>query len=294
MDKLFKYRAETSPIAWLYLLPALIFITVFSVVPLLRTFTMAFQSNRIFNPEFVGLDNLSYVIGDPKFHLAIGNTAMFAFVVVPVGMIISMLLALIIHDKVRGARFYETIFFIPYLTSIIAIGVVFRYLFNGDYGMINYLLGLLDIGPYNFLNNPKLNMLTLTIFGVWSSLAFNVIIMLSGLRSINPSFYSVAEMYGASKFDQFFKITLPALTPIITFLSITNFIGAFKVYSQVFALFNGKAGIGNRAMTAVFYIYNKFYVENRYGHGMAAAVLLFIFLLLFTIIQRAVLKRLAD
>lgn len=138
-----------------------------------------------------------------------------------------------------------------------------------------------------------MSMITLIIFGIWSGLAFNIIILLSGLRNIDDSYYKVADMFGATKRQQFFRITLPQMIPIITFLLMVNFINAFKVYAQVFSIFNGKAGIADSATTAVFYIFNKFYVENRYGQGMAAAVILFILILLFTLIQNRILKRIS-
>ena len=204
-----------------------------------------------------------------------------------------MFIAVTIYEKIRYKDFFETIFFIPYLTSIIAVGVVFRFLMNGEYGFINHLLSFINVGPINFLDSPSMSLTTLIIFGIWSSLAFNIIILLSGLRNVDQSYYKVADMFGATKIEQFFKITLPQMLPIITFLSIVNFISAFKVYAQVYAVFNGKAGIADSATTAVFYIFNKFYVENRYGQGMAAAVILFLLILLFTLIQNKVLKRIS-
>jgi multiple sugar transport system permease protein len=279
-----KYRAENSPQAWLFLLPALIVIGIFNVLPLIKTFIMSFQKGTLNNLTLNGFKNYEIVLKDPKFHTALGNTAIFAFVVVPVGLIISMFIAITI---------YETIFFIPYLTSVIAVGIVFRFLLNGEYGFINYILGLFNVGPINFLDDPNMSMITLVIFGIWSGLAFNIIILLSGLRNIDKSYYKVADMFGATKIEQFFRITLPQMIPIITFLLMVNFISAFKVYAQVFAIFNGKAGIADSATTAVFYIFNKFYVENRYGQGMAAAVILFGLILIFTLIQNRILKRLS-
>ena len=283
MKKL-KYRAENSPQAWLFLLPALIIIGIFNVLPLIKTFIMSMQKGTLNNLQFNGFRNFSVVLQDPKFHDAIGNTALFSFVVVPIGLIISMFIAITIFEK---------IFFIPYLTSVIAIGIVFRFLFNGEYGFINYLLGLINVGPINFLDDPSMSMTTLIIFGIWSGLAFNIIILLSGLRTVDENYYKVADMFGATKFEQFIKITLPQLIPTITFLLMVNFINAFKVYAQVFSIFNGKAGIANSATTGVFYIFNKFYVEYRYGQGMAAAVILFALILLFTLIQNYVLKRIS-
>lgn len=291
--KRFKYRAENSPKAWLFLLPALLIIMIFNVYPLIRTFIMAFQKGSLTNLTFNGMQNFQIVLKDPKFHMAIGNTFLFAFIVVPMGLIISMFIAVTLYEKIKFKGFFETIFFIPYLTSVIAVGVVFRFLFNGEYGFINYLLGFIGVGPFNFLDDPSMSMTTLIIFGIWSGLAFNIIILLSGLRTVNKEYYKVADMFGATKFEQFYRITLPQMIPIITFLLMVNFINAFKVYAQVFSLFNGKAGIADSATTAVFYIFNKFYVENRYGQGMAAAVILFILILIFTLIQNKILKRIA-
>ena len=288
-----KYRAENSPQAWLFLLPALIIIGVFNVLPLIKTFIMSMQKGTLNNLQFNGFKNFQVVLQDPKFHDAIGNTALFSFVVVPVGLIISMFIAITIFEKIKYKSLFETIFFIPYLTSVIAVGIVFRFLFNGDYGFINYLLSFINVGQINFLDDPSMSMTTLILFGIWSGLAFNIIILLSGLRTIDDNYYKVADMFGATKMEQFFKITLPQLIPTITFLLMMNFINAFKVYAQVFSLFNGKAGIANSATTGVFYIFNKFYVEYRYGQGMAAAVILFALILLFTLIQNYVLKRIS-
>lgn len=292
MKKL-KYSAENSPQAWLYLLPALIIILVFHVYPLIKTFIISFEKGTLNNLAFNGIRNYQIVLSDPKFHKAILNTTLYSFTVVPVGVVIAMIISLIIFEKIKHKDIFETIFFIPYLTSIIAVGIVFRFLLNKDYGFINYILGFINVGPINFLDDPKMSMFTLIIFGIWSGLAFNIIILISGLRNVDKNYYKVADMFGATKTEQFFRITLPQMIPIITFLLMINFINAFKVYAQVFAIFNGKAGIADSATTAVFYIFNKFYVEYRYGQGMAAAVILFILILIFTMIQNYVLKKIS-
>ena len=288
-----KYRAENAQQAWLYLAPALIIIALFNVLPLVKTFIMAFQKGTLNHLEFNGIRNFQIILADPKFHKAIMNTTLYSFIVVPLGIIIAMAIALIIFDKIKFKDFFESVFFVPYLTSTIAIGIVFRFLLNGNYGFINYLLSFFHVGPINFLDDPNTSMFTLILFGIWSSLAFNIVILLSGLRNVDTNYYKVADMFGATKLQQFFKITLPQMIPMITFLSIMNFISAFKVYIQVYSLFNGQAGIADSATTAVFYIFNKFYVENRYGQGMAAAVILFLLILLFTLIQNWVLKKLS-
>ena len=132
-----KYSAENSPQAWLFLLPALIIIGIFNVFPLFRTFIISFQKGTLNNLVYNGTRNYQIVLNDPKFHTAIGNTSLYAFIVVPVGLIISMFIAVTIYEKIRYKDVFETIFFIPYLTSIIAVGIVFRFLLNGDYGFVN-------------------------------------------------------------------------------------------------------------------------------------------------------------
>ena len=291
--KKMKYSAENAPQAWLYLLPALIIIVIFHVYQLIKTFIISFEKGTLNNLVFNGIKNYQVVLADPKFHKAIINTTLYSFIVVPVGVIIAMAIALTIIEKIKYKDIFETIFFIPYLTSIIAVGIVFRFLLNKDYGFVNYILGFINVGPINFLDDPKMSMLTLIIFGIWQGLAFNIIILLSGLRNVDKNYYKVADMFGATKSEQFFRITLPQMIPILTFLLMVNFINAFKVYSKVFAIFNGKAGIADSATTAVFYIFNKFYVEYRYGQGMAAAVILFLLILLFTLIQNYVMKKLS-
>ena len=263
------------------------------MTPLIKTFIISFQKGTLNNPEFNGFRNFQIVLADPKFHRAMSNTALYAFTVVPLGLIIAMFIANTIHEKIKHKQVTETIFFIPYLTSIIAIGVVFRYLFNFDYGLINYLLNSLRFESINFLDNPSMSMTTVIIFGIWMSLAFNIIILLTGLRNIDQSYYKVADMFGASKREQFLRITLPQMIPIITFLLMVNFISAFKIYGQVYAIFKGTPGLAESATTGVFYIFTKFYTENRYGQGMAAAVILFFIILIFTLVQNRVLKRIS-
>ncbi|MFV0255755.1 MAG: carbohydrate ABC transporter permease [Erysipelotrichaceae bacterium] len=287
-----KYSAENSKSAWFFLLPTLFLVGIFSIYPLIRTFVMSFQSGRVGNMTFNGLRNYEVVISDPKFHAAMQNTATYAFVVVPVAIILALIISWFIYDKIKFKSFFETIFFLPYITSTVAIGVVFRYLFNSNYGMINHFLSFFGIAPINFLDNVDMSVWTLIIFGIWASLAFNIIILLSGLRGIDKHYYKVADMFGATKLQQFFKITLPQLIPIITFLFSVGLISAFKVYTQVFAIFGGKAGIANSAMTAVYYIYDKFYVQTRFGQGMAATIVLFVIILSITFIQNKVMKRL--
>ena len=286
-----KYNPENQPKAWFFLLPSLGVILVFNIYPLIRSFWMSFQKGSLLKLQFTGLSNYQKVLADPVFHKALINTALYAFVVVPVALCISVVIAWIIFEKVKHKSVFETIFFMPYVTSTIAIGIVFRYFFNGSYGLINFLLGLVGIPAVNWLDNVNMSMPTLIIFGIWTGLAFNIIILLAGLRNIDPEHFKIAKMFGATEKEIFWRITFPQLVPTIAFLSTVNLIGAFKVYTQVYALFGGTAGVANSATTAVYYIYDKFHVAGRPGIAMAATVILFVIILIATFFQNKFLRR---
>ena len=286
-----KYNPENQPKAWFFLLPSLGVILLFNIYPLIRSFWMSFQKGSLLKLQFTGLSNYQKVLADPVFHKALMNTALYAFVVVPVALCISVVIAWIIFEKVKHKSVFETIFFMPYVTSTIAIGIVFRYFFNGSYGLINFLLGLVGIPAVNWLDNVNMSMPTLIIFGIWTGLAFNIIILLAGLRNIDPEHFKIAKMFGATEKEIFWRITFPQLVPTIAFLSTVNLIGAFKVYTQVYALFGGTPGVANSATTAVYYIYDKFHVAGRPGIAMAATVILFVIILIATFFQNKFLRR---
>ncbi|EEU21049.1 hypothetical protein HMPREF0525_01085 [Lactobacillus jensenii 27-2-CHN] len=277
--------------AWLFLAPTLIFVTVFSVWPILRAFTMSFPSGPLINLEWTGFSNYQYIFSDPEFWRAIKNTLIYAIFAVPVSLAISIMLAWFIFSKVKHSSFLETTFFMPYVTSTIAIGIVFRYIFNGEYGLLNYLLKAVHLPAPNWIDDPSMSLITIIIFGIWTSLAFDIVILMGALRNIDPNYYILADMYGASEREKFWRITMPQLVPTLAFLLTMNIIGAFKIYTSVYALFNGQAGIGNSATTAVFYIYNKFQMVGTPGVAMAATVVLFLIILLTTFLQRKMMKK---
>lgn len=285
------YSAENQPYAWLFLAPALSVILVFNVYPILRSVWLSFQKGSLLRHEFTGLSNYRFVLNDPIFHTAIKNTSIYAFFVVPISLLISLLIAWLIYEKIKNKGFFETIFFIPYVTSTIAIGIVFKYLLNSRYGFLNYILSWFGIDPINWLGGIEMSIPSIIIFGVWSGLAFNIIILLAGFRNIPKDYYKVADLFGASNWEKFKRITFPQLLPTITFLLTVNLIGAFKVYSQVYALFGGQPGIANSAQTAVFYIYDKFHIAQRPGIAMAATMVLFMMILIVTLIQNWIVKK---
>lgn len=238
-----------------------------------------------------GLDNFITIFQDPSFLTALKNTGVFVIGVVPISIALSLGIAVLLNNKLKLAGFFRTIYFLPFVTSVVAVAIVWSWIFHSDYGLFNYLLSWFGIDPIAWLNDPKYAMPSLIILSIWKGLGFNIIIFLAGLQSIGKQYYLAAKVDGASAWSRFTNITLPLLSPTIFFVSIISIINGFKVFDEVFALFNGRPGPANSALTVVYYIYQKFYEEWQFGLASTAAFVLFIIIFIFTIIQLIIGRR---
>ena len=220
------------------------------------------------------------------------NTFLIVGIAVPVSMVIALAIALLLNSGIKASKFFQAIYFLPYVTSVIAIGIVWSWLFHSDFGYINQFLSIFGIQPIQWLNDPNMAIWALIIFNIWSGLAFKIVIFLSGLQNIDPQYYKAAQIDGTPKWKVFTRITLPLLSPTVFFLTITSVIGSFKVYNEVFALFGGKPGPANSCMTVVYYIYDMFYGSSQVHKAAAASIILFVIILIITGIQMLVSKKL--
>ena len=286
-----KSKAFNRYKAYLYLLPSILVLTVFTLYPLVKAFLMSFQEDySIIDGSFDGINLANYMdlFSDDVFLKSLANTSLYVVFVVPVSILLSLVLAVLINDTVRARPVFQTIYFLPYVTSVIAIGIVWSWIFNSNYGLLNYILSLFGIEAIPWLNDPHYALPALIIFSIWKSLAFNILIFLAGLQSISPDIYQAARIDSTPRTRVFFKVTVPQLRPILVYAFLMGLINAFKVYNEVFSLFQGDAGPANSAITVVYYIYDKFYNSNDYGVASAAAVVLFVIILALTMIQRFV------
>lgn len=280
---------------WLMVSPAFVVKLVFVVYPLVKAFRMAFYTKYNYLLETgsgFGLKAFSYVLGDPTFIAALKNTFLLFCVGLPIAMVLSLGIALLINKKVKTYGFFQTVYFLPYVTSTIAIGVVFKAMFHSEYGYINYVLGLFHIPPVNWLVDPKVVIWSIMIFYIWSGLAFKIIVLLAGLKRIDPQVYRVAKIDGASPRRIFTRITLPLLSPTLWMLLMVSAIYVLKIYNEIFSLFGGQTGPADSGMTVSFYIYNMFYVRNQVNYAAAAAVIMFAIILAITLVQKRVSKHL--
>lgn len=289
-------RTRTFFRAMLYLLPALAIIAVFVIFPMFHTVRMSlFESFNIFDKtgEGFGLESYRKVISDPNFHKALANTFIYAIVTVPVSIAISLVIAVLLNSGIRGSKFFQTAYFLPYVTNAIAIGLAFRFIFHSEFGIFNKFLGVFGIDAIQWLNDPDYAMITLCIFGIWSALAFKIVIFLAGLQDIDPQLYQAARIDEASKWKMFTKITIPQLGPILAYQFVIATIGAFKAYVEVVGLF-GDDGPLHAATTMVYYMYDKFYGANKYTIAAASGVIMFMIIMVFTFIQLRLSNRKTD
>ena len=291
-----EYRSKKG---WLYLLPAALFLGVFLVYPLIDVFIYSLEEGFNFASQTysgVGLYNFSYVLHDPYFLQALKNTFILVIITVPLSTGLALVISLALSSIRKLKDLFQTVFFLPYVTNTLAVGLVFMILFKKtpySDGLVNLLLGLFGMAPVDFIDGPYwAKMFVLCFYTVWIVMPFKILILTSALASVNETYYNAARVDGTSKLRIFTKITLPMISPSIFYLIITGFIGAFKAYSDAVALFG--VNLNNAQMnTIVGYVYDMLY-GNSGGYpsyASAAAMLLFAIVLTITCINLLVSKK---
>ena len=284
---------------WLYLLPAAAFLCAFLVYPLIDVFIYSAEEGYNFASQTsfgVGLYNFSYVLHDPYFLQALKNTLILVLITVPLSTGIALLISVVLSSVQKLRDFFQTVFFLPYVTNTLAVGLVFMILFKKtpySDGLMNLLLSVFGIAPVDFIGGPYwAKMFVLCFYTIWVVMPFKILILTSALASVNPLYYNAARVDGASLGRMFRTITLPMISPSLFYLVITGFIGAFKAYSDAVALFGtdlNAAGMN----TIVGYVYDMLY-GNSGGYpsyASAAAIVLFSIVLTITVINLLVSKK---
>ena len=284
---------------WLYLLPAILFLGVFMVYPLIDVFIYSFEEgyNSASQTYYgTGAYNYSYVLHDPYFLQAIKNTFLLVIITVPLSTLLALLISVALSSIKALKKLYQTIYFLPYVTNTLAVGLVFMILFKKTAysdGLVNLVLQLFGRGPVDFIDGPYwAKMLVLCIYTIWIVMPFKVLILTSALASVNQNYYHAARVDGTSRFRIFVRITLPMISPTVFYLIITGFIGAFKAYSDAVALFGtdlNAAGMN----TIVGYVYDMLYGNggDYPSYASAAAIILFVIVLTITCINLLVSRK---
>ncbi len=226
---------------------------------------------------------------------ALYNTGYYVILTVPITLALSLGIALLLNANVKFRAFFRTSYFIPFVTSVVAISLVWQWIFNDEYGLLNYFLSFFNVQKIAWLKDERWTIPTVAIVSIWKTVGYNAVIFLAGLQNIDKFYYEAAEVDGATTFQKFMYITWPLLSPTTFFLTIVSFIGAFKVFAQVFVLYQGLPGPYNKSgLTMVYYVFDLFYNQQRMGLACAAAYLLFGIILIFTAIQFVVGRRMVE
>ena len=292
-------RRENNLKAWLYLLPAMVFLGLFMVYPLLDVFIYSFEEgyNSASQTFFgVGVYNYSYVLHDPYFLQALKNTFILVVITVPVSTILALVISVALNSIQTLKNLFQTVYFLPYVTNTLAVGLVFMILFKPTVysdGLVNLIIKSFGGTAVDFIEGPYwAKMFVLCFYTVWTVMPFKVLILTSALASVNPDYYNAAKVDGTSKWRIFHRITLPMISPMIFYLVITGFIGAFKAYSDAVALFGTNLNAAEMN-TIVGYVYDMLYGDSG-GYpsfASAAAILLFAIVMTITCVNLTVSKK---
>lgn len=283
--------------AWLYLLPALLVLTVFQIYPICKSLLMGFYTDFDYLNDIVyewGFGNFVNLFHDSDFLLAIKNTCILALIAAPLSILISLLFAVLLNSDIRLRKVFQSIYFLPFVTSMVAVSIVWAWMLNKDFGLINSILKTFGISKVAWLTNPKMTLPILVVLSIWKGLGYRVIIFLASLQGIDQRYYQAARLDGARTVSRFLHITVPMLRPTIFFLSITTMIDIFKTFDSVYVMYANKPGPLKSGLTIVYYIFTKFYSHWEFASAAAAAFVLFFIILLITLFQFGVVKLLRD
>jgi multiple sugar transport system permease protein len=284
-------RRQETVTGYLFLLPNIVGFLVFSSVPVLATLSISLLDwDLIRTPRFVGIDNyVKLLTDDLVFRKVLFNTAYFVVGTVPAGVALSLLLALAMNANVRGIAVFRAIFFIPVISASVAVAMMWRWLYNTDFGLINSSLLSIGLPAIPWLSSTAWAMPAVILMAIWKSLGYNMVIFLAGLQSIPAHLHEAAAIDGANGLQRFRHITLPLLAPTTFFVLVISVIGSFQVFDLAFVLTKG--GPGDATNTMVMYIYNQAFQFFHMGYAASIAWVLFAIIFVITLIQHQLQKR---
>lgn len=281
-------RNNENLAAYLFLLPALVGFLGFIIIPFLSSLVLSFTQwnfvSGISGIKFIGLKNFKHLLTDPWFKTAFTNNMVFAFTVVPISLALGLVIAVLIQRYVYASNLIKIMIFMPYISSVVAVAIVWMVMLQPSYGPINQFLTSIGIAnPPKWIADIKWAMPTLILITIWQGIGYYVIIYIGGLNSIPMEVYESADIDGASFWSKFFRITVPLVSPTTFFLAITGIIGSFKVFDLISILTNG--GPGTSTNVIAYYMYQTAFTYNKMGYASAMAVVVFIIIFIITVIQ---------
>lgn len=281
-------RKRRSDLFWGYVMvaPSIIGLIILNIYPFFYTLYLSFMESDGFGaPKWIGMENYTRLLEDPAMTRSIINTLYYTALAVPLSVFLSLIIANLINTKIKGSHFYKSIYFLPTVIAPAAVAMIWSWMFNGEYGIINYVLSLFGIDQVSWLTNPKFTLPSLAIVTIWSSLGYNLIILIAGLRSISATYYEAAEIDGASGFIQFFKITIPLVSPTLFFVTVTSLMTALKQFDLLYIMVGETSSAIVKSQTMLYLFYKYAYIINEKGYASSIVLVAFAVIMLFTAIQ---------
>ena len=286
-------NAKYNEWMWGYLLvaPTIIGLIILNLIPVFETLILSFQKTGDFGAHtWAGLENYKRLLSDPAVWQATGNTLKYAIIVVPITVALSLIVAVLLNQKIKGKSLYRVIYFLPMVAAPAAVAMVWKWLFNSEFGLINYLLQLVGIQGPQWVSDPNFALIAIAIVGIWSAIGYNMILLLAGLQEI-PNYYQAASIDGAGPIRQFFTITLPLISPTMYFVVVTSIISAMQVFDTIFMMIDKTSMALESTQSLVYLFYQHSFTVNDKGYGSAIIMLLLAIIMIITFIQSKVEKK---
>ena len=287
-------NAKYNEWMWGYLLvaPTIIGLIILNLIPVFETLILSFQKTGDFGAHtWAGLENYKRLLSDPAVWQATGNTLKYAIIVVPITVALSLIVAVLLNQKIKGKSLYRVIYFLPMVAAPAAVAMVWKWLFNSEFGLINYLLQLVGIQGPQWVSDPNFALIAITIVGIWSAIGYNMILLLAGLQEIPKDYYEAASIDGAGPIRQFFTITLPLVSPTMYFVVVTSIISAMQVFDTIFMMIDKTSMALESTQSLVYLFYQHSFTVNDKGYGSAIIMLLLAIIMIITFIQSKVEKK---
>ncbi|WP_394874192.1 carbohydrate ABC transporter permease [Clostridium neonatale] len=280
---------------WAYALvaPTIIGLIILNIIPIFQTLYLSFFKSGDFGKGnvFVGLENYSKMISDPQVWNAVGNTLKYTIIVVPATVAIAMILAVLLNSKIKGKGVYRTIYFIPMVAAPAAITMVWKWLYNNQFGLINHILSKFGLGPVNWIDDPKVALISIAIIGIWSTVGYSMVLLIAGLQEIPKDYYEASSIDGATPVRQFFNVTLPLVSPTLFFVMVTSIIQAMQVFDVIYMMIDVTSPAYDKTVLLVYLFYNNSFKYADKGYGSAIVMLLLAIIMIITVLQMKAQKK---
>jgi len=284
-------RSRRGSIGYAFIAPAIIGLLALYIIPLLTTIYLSFTETQPFGgSKFTGADNYERLVRDPQFWESLRNSATYTLIVL-IGVPISIVIATCIHNVRRGKTVYRVLFFLPVVTLPVAIGMVWRYIFNGEFGLLNQAVAAVGIDGPSWVADPNVAIYAVSIVGIWMSLGTSIIIIGAGLQGVSPELLEASSLDGAGPIRQFFSITLPLISPSVFFVSVLSVISSLQMFDLIYVMLSRGSQAETASQTIVYYFYEKTFLEFDRGYGAAIAIVFLLIIMLTTTIQFRIQRR---